>query len=124
MPLNRKHANAFMAVAFLGFAAVQLNDPDPILWIGIYVLAAAISAAAIIERVIAPLAGMLAFGSASGAVVLAEKVVGIQAVFSSEEGREMMGLGLVAIWIGGIFLRELNRVSRETAEIQDAGDAD
>jgi hypothetical protein len=31
-----KFLNAFLALMFLSFAALQLNDPDPILWVLIY----------------------------------------------------------------------------------------
>lgn len=35
-----KAFNALMALLFLLSAAVQLNDPDPLIWITVYVLAA------------------------------------------------------------------------------------
>lgn len=35
-----KHANRFLSACFLLFAALQLNDPDPWLWIPIYLYAA------------------------------------------------------------------------------------
>ena len=118
-----KIAHLAAAVFFTFCMSVQFNDPDAALWVGIYATAAAISAAAAIDKVIAPLAGVLAFGSLSGAVVLAQQVLGHQPLYGSEEGREMMGLGLVALWIGGIFWRELGRAARESAEAQDGDGA-
>jgi len=40
-----KAFNLLMVVLFLLSASVQLNDPDPMLWISVYVLAAAFSMA-------------------------------------------------------------------------------
>src|SRR5690242_17987169 len=41
--------NSFLALMFMAFAFVQVNDPDPILWILIYGAMAAISVMAIFE---------------------------------------------------------------------------
>jgi hypothetical protein len=41
--------NFLLAVMFLGFAFVQINDPDPVIWILIYGAMAVISVMAIFE---------------------------------------------------------------------------
>ncbi|ALD21284.1 transmembrane 220 family protein [Hymenobacter sp. DG25A] len=53
---------AFLLVLlFLGFAAVQYNDPDPYLWIPIYLFPAVISAVIFTGRRVPPL--LLALGA-------------------------------------------------------------
>ena len=42
--------HAFIALGFLVVAALQFNDPDPIYWILVYVLVAAIPAGKIFDR--------------------------------------------------------------------------
>ncbi len=37
-----KITNGLIAICFLAFAALQLNDPDPIIWVIIYCLVAAL----------------------------------------------------------------------------------
>lgn len=44
-----KYLNIFFAIMFLAFAALQVNDPDPILWILIYGVMAVISVMAIFD---------------------------------------------------------------------------
>jgi hypothetical protein len=45
-----KFVHAFFALMFLAFAALQFNDPDPVLWILIYGAMAVICILAIFER--------------------------------------------------------------------------
>jgi hypothetical protein len=49
-----KVTNFILAIMFLLFAVVQFNDPDPILWISIYVVMAAICVMAALNRYIKP----------------------------------------------------------------------
>lgn len=102
-----KRAHTVMVVVFIGCALVQVNDPDPWLWMGIYAMAAAITGAAIIDKVIPAIAAVLSTLSLSGAMVIMKSGKWEGALFESEEGREMMGLYLVAFWIGGIALAHL-----------------
>ncbi|MFN8334614.1 MAG: transmembrane 220 family protein [Cyclobacteriaceae bacterium] len=44
-----KYLNIFFAIMFLAFAALQVNDPDPILWILIYGVMAVVSVMAIFD---------------------------------------------------------------------------
>lgn len=44
-----KYLSIFFALMFLAFAALQVNDPDPVLWILIYGVMAVVSVMAIFE---------------------------------------------------------------------------
>lgn len=54
--------NSILALMFLAFAFVQVNDPDPILWILIYGAMAAMSVMAIFEYFIPAFMYALALG--------------------------------------------------------------
>ena len=104
-------ASVGMACVFAVGAFVQLNDPDPWLWILAYSVAAAMSlAAALGVRPVAVNAG-LALVFALWFASLAPTLVGApQAAFSSfemqaaahEEPREAVGLLLLAVWSAGL----------------------
>lgn len=49
--LGKKILGAVFGLLFLSFAAFQYNDPDPLLWMTIYLIAAALSVAAGFGRV-------------------------------------------------------------------------
>ena len=57
-----KVLNFILAAMFLGFAAVQVNDNDAILWILIYGLMAAVCVMAMFKFYIKWLIGLMAFG--------------------------------------------------------------
>ena len=65
-----KILNSLLAFMFMAFAFVQVNDPDPILWILIYGVMAAISVMAIFEFYIPKLMLVLALGYLVYGVVL------------------------------------------------------
>ena len=44
-----KYLSIFFALMFMAFAAVQVNDPDPVVWILIYGVMAVVSVMAIFE---------------------------------------------------------------------------
>jgi Transmembrane family 220, helix len=54
--------NSLLAIMFLAFAFLQVNDPDPVLWILIYGAMAAVSVMAIFEYYIPALLYALALG--------------------------------------------------------------
>jgi hypothetical protein len=54
--------NSILALMFMAFAFVQVNDPDPILWILIYGVMAIVSVMAIFEYFIPALMYALALG--------------------------------------------------------------
>ena len=67
---NMKILNSFLTLMFLAFALVQLNDPDPLIWILIYVAMAIISGMAFFEFYIPKLMWTLTFIYVGYAIVL------------------------------------------------------
>jgi len=99
-----KIANIIAVLLFLYAAVVQYNDPDPFLWIAIYVGVAGLSAAGIFERYWPVPSAVLATLCLAGSAYLAFRVLGKQSLIDSEEGREMLGLLIVGIWSGILFV--------------------
>jgi hypothetical protein len=91
-------AGAVAALLFLWAASVQLNDPDPLVWIGVYVVAAALSALTPWGRLPWWVSAAWAAPVGGWSLWLAARVLGQQPLFDSEEGREMMGLAILALW--------------------------
>ncbi len=87
-----------MVFLFLAAAGVQFNDPDPAIWIGMYTSASLVTYWGIVRQ--PPRTLILFFATLvmvwSG--YLATKVIGQQHLFNDEEGREMLGLAIVAAW--------------------------
>lgn len=101
-------------VLFVFAAAVQYNDPDPVVWIAGYATAAALSGLAfqgrwpVVPNAIAAI-GFLAWflslaGTLPGAPSEAFTSFHMKAA-SHEEPREAIGLLLCAVWTAGIALR-------------------
>ena len=88
-------------VLFLLAGAVQYNDPDPYIWIPVYLIPALICLTAVSGRLhwIIPIAvsGLAYVGFA----VMALQVFGQQPLFC-EEAREMWGLLVTALWLDGL----------------------
>lgn len=106
-----KIANALMALLFAGGVVVQLNDPDPLRWMAIYLSALAISVLWAL-RVTVPAAVPLAIGGVAlvwGAAVTAGRpeFEAYRHMFGAwemksvavEEAREGTGLFLIAFWM-------------------------
>ncbi len=100
--------SAMAALAFVLAAVVQLNDPDPALWVAAYVVAAATAVAAFFGRV--SVVGSLGLGLLYGAAAWAQLPGGADAGSLSltsfsmaslrvEEAREALGLGVCAVWM-------------------------
>jgi hypothetical protein len=97
------------AAAFLGFAAVQCNDPDPLLWILVYLAGAAVLIADAAER--------LRWGLAAGLAVLTLLASGLLAFrydkllpwIEQEFMREAAGLALVGLASGLVALGSYRR---------------
>lgn len=103
-------ANGVILLMFLFSAIVQINDPDPLAWMAIYVVAAVVCALEMRQRTPwwAPATvGVIAL-LWSGSI--APRVLGIvpfAAMFEEfemkdvhvEESREMYGLLIVAVWM-------------------------
>lgn len=106
-------ANGVMCALFIFSAVVQLNDPDPWVWIPIYVAAAAMCVAEMKRRTpwTAPL--VLVVVAVAWAGSIAPRVlgkVGFVEMFGAwemknigiEEEREMYGLLIVAVWMAAV----------------------
>jgi hypothetical protein len=100
-----------MACVFAVGAFVQLNDPDPWLWILAYTVASGMSLAAALGFRPVAVNAALALVFALWFAALAPTLVGApQAAFSSfamqaadhEEPREAVGLLLLAVWSAGL----------------------
>jgi hypothetical protein len=102
-------ANGIMLVMFLFSAAVQLNDPDPLIWIAIYGAAALVCGMEIRRRtpVWAPVAVALIALVWAASLYFGARDVPISSLFAEwemrdvrvEEAREMYGLAIVAVWM-------------------------
>ena len=101
--------NTLMLLLFVTAAVVQYNDPDPVLWMVIYGGAAACCALYMIGRLPAGLAALLSAAYALGALYLLARIFGPSAFFDEtgremmglmEESREMLGLWIIAAWVG------------------------
>lgn len=102
-------ASAVFCVIFLLSAAVQWNDPDPLVWIAGYLVAAGLSLSAFFGRISVPANAVAAVGFALWCLSLAGTIPGapseaftsfeMQAA-SHEEPREAVGLLICALWTG------------------------
>ena len=91
-----RYAATGMAIVFVVFAAVQYNDPDGLLWVGLYgfaVLASAMSAAG--RHSWLPVVGLVVY--APGFVLLAPSIDG--GWWHSEQAREGLGLLAASLWM-------------------------
>ena len=91
--------NLGVAAFFAFFAIVQYNDPDPLLWMIVYAVAALACVLHHLKRL--PPEAALGYGVLVLALglYLAFRVISQSQFFFDEEGREMMGAVLVAIWM-------------------------
>jgi hypothetical protein len=106
-----KTANALMCVLFIFSAIVQFNDPDPWVWIPVYLAAAAMCIWELLGRTRWYVPIGLVVLTVIWAGTIAPRVlgkVGFLEMFSAwemknigiEEEREMYGLLIVAVWMG------------------------
>ena len=110
-----------LGLYFLFALVVQYNDPDPIRWMAIYLAAAGVSLAAAFRRVppVLPLvvgavaliwAGTLAPVVLFGRTTFAEMFRTYEMMSPQmEEGREMLGLLVVAVWMTVLAVRSRRR---------------
>ena len=102
-------ANGIMLLMFVFSAAVQFNDPDPLVWVGIYGAAAVVCGLEIRRRTPAWVPVAVALIALVWAASFYSRVndVPIGSLFSAwemrdlriEEAREMYGLAIVGIWM-------------------------
>jgi hypothetical protein len=129
MPKSRVFTalNAIMGLLFLFAVIVQYNDPDPIRWMAIYGGAALASFWAMRGSVPRWLPAIVLAGSVVWLALWIPRVlgkVGFSEIFQEagmatmeiEEGREAIGLLLVAIWMVALLFRA--RPARSTLPAQ------
>ena len=115
-----------MTLLFVFAAALQYNDPDPIPWLAIYLVAALVSLAAAAGRraprgVLAPVA-VIALGWAAWIAFGGPAASEYSHMFDAwemtspavEEAREASGLVIVAAWMAVLFIR----VRRHASTVQ------
>ena len=102
-------ANGIMLLMFLFSAAVQVNDPDPLVWMAMYGVAALVCGLEMRRR--APAVAVAALAAIAlvwaGSLYFRANEVPISSLFAEwemrdvrvEEAREMYGLTIVGIWM-------------------------
>lgn len=84
----RTVVNIFLALVFILFAIVQLNDPDPAIWFSIYLVTAVLCAVSIFRKI--PLALLYGFGLVLLFYAAMHLEFAVQWVFSEDKG-ELFG---------------------------------
>ena len=96
-------AFAALVIGFFLYAtAVQYNDRDPIPWMALYLGAAILTGLWLAKRFPRRLALAFGAGSIVMAGVLLPGVIKEQSLVDLEEGREMLGLLIVGMWMIGL----------------------
>jgi Transmembrane family 220, helix len=121
--------NSILALMFMAFAFVQVNDPDPILWILIYGVMAITSVMAIFEYFIPALMYALALGYAVYLVILFpgmmdwynspdrsllfDDIAKMQYTYI-EEAREFLGLAICLVVLAFYILRARQAAAKKS----------
>lgn len=105
--LLKKILGVFFGLLFLSFAAFQYNDPDPLLWMTIYLIGAVLSVAAGFGKVNNAILAVACILYAAGVIYWwPEQYEGVgdsmrdatgALLVNVEEGRESLGLALCSI---------------------------
>ena len=117
-----KVANIVMALLFIFSLIVQYNDPDPARWMAVYGAAALACLWAVRGNLPRWLPGLVALAALTWIGLWFPRVLGKvgfgemfkeagMATLAIEEGRELIGLLLVAIWMVVLFFRAGRRRS-------------
>ena len=122
-----KIVNGFFVLLFLSFAAVQYNDPDPLLWILIYLSMAVLCGLAIAGKYYQRLALMLGAAFIVYAIILAPGVtdwwqspdrsllfddLAKMQYYYIEEAREFLGLVICLLVLAGLYWQGRNAGAR------------
>lgn len=91
---------------FILSAVLQVNDPDPLIWIAVYLLAALYCFLYWWRRLRPYAAGFLSAGSLAWSAATLPLVAWDSPLWNSEEGRELMGLVLIFLWMGVLALKK------------------
>jgi hypothetical protein len=125
-------ANTVMALLFVFSVLVQINDPDPLLWMLIYGAAAAVSFSEIRRGAAWWAPAAVAATALVWAGTIAPRVLGnvpFLSMFAEfemkdvgvEESREMYGLLLIALWMLAILTAALRRRRAANATAPGSG---
>lgn len=92
-----RYLSLFLAIVFIGFALLQINDPDPILWVFIYFTAVYTHFQAYRQRIRLSVTAIFCIAYLLGAIYLfPERFEGFAGKMESrpwvEEARESVGL--------------------------------
>lgn len=98
----RKSIGIILALLLISFAVMQYNDPDPAVWISIYIAAAALTLLATYGKVPVFVLALACAASLLGAIyVWPEKYEGLEVgggdIKNIEEAREALGLLLIGL---------------------------
>ena len=107
--------SAAMALLFLFSVVVQYNDPDPVIWMAIYGAATLCSFLGALRRLWWPGALVTGVVALAWGASIVPRVIGATTMADmfghmgmvdvhAEEGREMLGLFLVAGWMAALVL--------------------
>ena len=112
--------NLLMSILLALAAILQYNDPDPLQWVALYGLAAALSLLYAAHRLPVWLAGVVSLGALGAGLVLLVERAGRYGLFLTEEGNEVLGLAIVALWSGILAMRTHRRRSTSPVAHEDA----
>ncbi len=107
-------ANAVMLVLFLFWAGFQYNDPDGLLWMAVYGVAALECILFFMDRLPRSFAIAYLVLCAMWAAILWIAVIADSEFFFEERGREAMGLMICGIWTA-VLIRTSDRRAAHTA---------
>lgn len=120
-PWTWRLANGFMALFFAFATYVQLNDPDPVIWMLIYAIPCFLCIALVIDsslqdhyvwRYTAVIhVGVSILGIFYSLSVLFTTEITSKNPLEYEEGREIGGLLIITAWLGLCWLRKLGSFS-------------
>lgn len=109
-PWTWRLANGFMAVFFALSAYVQINDPDPILWMLIYGIPCALCCSLVVssslqDNIVWKWTAIIhlvtcIFGILYSLKALLKGQIDSKNPLNYEEGREIAGLFIVVLWLG------------------------
>jgi hypothetical protein len=116
-------ANALFLLMFAFSAFVQVNDPDPLLWIAIYVASAVVCGLELRRRTLWWAPATVGVIALLWAGTIAPRVLGVipfASMFEEfemkdvhvEESREMYGLLLIAVWMLAVMYATTRRRRR------------
>jgi len=108
----------FLVVVFFIYAAViQVNDPDALVWLMLYVSAGTLTLVSMVVHYPPVVTGVLAVVCIGWAAMIFPAAFGEGMALSHEEPRELFGLAIVSIWMVWLSIHHRHRQSDE--EIAD-----